>query len=120
MSSRGPMTYDFIRKVIKEEGTRAGDPKMHPHALRHFYATYAIRLGMDMREVQIAVGHRDIRSTQRYTHPLMEEVAGHSSSAFENHFRKRDKNMEIHDKNTKSWEIRESDRCGVRDLNPPY
>ena len=68
-AAKGPMTCDFIRKVIKEEGTAAGDPKMHPHGLRHFYGTHAIRLRLDVREVQMAPGHMDIRSTQRYTHP---------------------------------------------------
>ncbi len=65
-----------------------------------------------MREVQIAAGREDIRSTQHYTHPWMVETVERSISVLENHFWKDEKN--------ERWEIRDFCRCGVRDLNPPY
>jgi site-specific recombinase XerD len=42
--------------------------KVTPHALRHAFAAHLVEAGVDIRVLQIALGHRNIRTTARYAH----------------------------------------------------
>ena len=65
-----------IRKLGKEAGIAAGVSQLHPHALSHYCATRLLKMGVDMRKVQIHLGHGSIKSTQRYTYVLSSDVQG--------------------------------------------
>jgi integrase/recombinase XerD len=64
-----PITRVAISNALRSAARRAGlDKHVHPHLLRHAYATHSLELGADIRSVQVLLGHRSIKSTVRYTH----------------------------------------------------
>ena len=58
----------YVRKVIKEAGKAIGLDWIHPHSLRHFYATNLLRNGVNIRVVQYLLGHKKLETTARYLH----------------------------------------------------
>ncbi|BDC19776.1 site-specific tyrosine recombinase/integron integrase [Acidianus sp. HS-5] len=69
-----PMTYQALYKLIKRLGERAGIKGLRPHILRHTFATTAIRKGLPLPAVQRLLGHKDIKTTQIYTHLVLEDL----------------------------------------------
>ena len=70
LSSRGnPMSADALRKAFKRCCTAAGLPAdIHPHDMRHTFATDLVENGADLRSVQELLGHSSLSTTQIYTH----------------------------------------------------
>ncbi len=64
-----PLPQRKAYDIIKSIGRRAGLLKpLHPHALRHSFATHMLLGGSDLRVLQELLGHRTLTATQKYTH----------------------------------------------------
>lgn len=70
LNKRGKrISRQSVWEVVKTAGERAGIAKpLHPHTLRHSFATHLIQGGADVRTVQELLGHASVTTTQIYTH----------------------------------------------------
>src|ERR1700692_1415180 len=68
-ASDHPITPKVIYHACKRAARQAGLPNdVHPHTLRHCFATHLLEAGADLRTIQMLLGHSDLEETTIYLH----------------------------------------------------
>jgi integrase/recombinase XerD len=71
----GPLTRQGFWKIVGQHARAAGIPAhVHPHRLRHSFATHLLTGGADLRSVQTLLGHAHVVTTEVYTHVSRERL----------------------------------------------
>lgn len=72
---KGHVSARNVQKIIDNATERAGlRKKVHPHMLRHCFATHLLDAGVDIRKIQELLGHANLQTTQIYTSVSKEEL----------------------------------------------
>jgi len=71
----GPLNRRGVYRMMLRRARKAGIKRVTPHMLRHTFGTDLLREGFNLREVQTALRHQDIRTTVIYTHVHDAELA---------------------------------------------
>jgi len=75
---RGPLVFPFTRQrgwqLVEKLGRRIGIAGLHPHSLRHLLATTWVAKGLDVKKLQLLLGHASIATTMEYVDSNFEQL----------------------------------------------
>lgn len=71
-----PLNVRTFHRHIQKMGRQAGLSRpLHPHMLRHSFATHLLESGASLRAIQELLGHASLQTTQKYTHITIDKLA---------------------------------------------
>ncbi len=77
-SYRGPLVFPFTRQrgwqLVERIGRRAGIRGLHPHSFRRLLATTWVNKGLDVKKLQLMLGHANISTTMEYVDSNFEQL----------------------------------------------
>ena len=80
-TSSRPVTTKVLWTACRQASVRAGlaHKNIHPHTLRHCFATHLLEAGADLRTIQVLLGHRDLEDTTICLHLSSKHLSATSS-----------------------------------------